>query len=84
MEQNKTKALKFYNLSSVYEESALYPALGMKYLILFETSDIKEILISLYNYIWDYFSFSNPGFLLMLFIFVLYILFVISLKLQKI
>lgn len=83
MTQNKTKALKFYNLSSVYEDMALYPALAMKYLIMFENCNFKEYFTNMLFSFKDYFSFTNPGFSIMFGIFILYILFLISLKMQK-
>jgi membrane-bound ClpP family serine protease len=83
IEKNITRALRYYNQSASYEPYAVYPSLVMKYLALIETSDLSELLGTAFS------SFililTSPGWVLygIICFFIFYMLFFISLYLQK-
>jgi len=81
--KNLTKALRYYNQSSVYEPNAFYPALITKYSILIETSNISELTLNLFTSI--FVAITKPGWLFysLLSFFIFYVIFFLSLYYQK-
>jgi hypothetical protein len=81
--KNYTKALRFYNLSANYDANSFYPALAMKYYILYMNDEIKELVVNNFNrFITSFYPFS-PLFCGITAFFVFYLFFLISLKMQK-
>ncbi len=75
--------MKYYNISTVYEPNAFYPEFLMKKHIMFHNSDLAEIIKEkVLSFVTDIITPGWSLYSILTFIFI-YVLFFISLKLQK-
>lgn len=83
LDKNTTKAIRYYNHSTIHEPNAFYPSLLMKYAIYYESSSFSNIVYNLFSSVLS--SLTTPGYVLysLTAFVILYTIFFISLVIQK-
>jgi hypothetical protein len=83
IEKNTTKAMVYYNTSTNYESSAVYPYMAMKYFTEAENLNLFDFIAKISSNVFKFFMPFEYPFLIVFGFIVLYSMFLVSIITQK-